>query len=269
MKTFPQPVDHIKAETFLTSFLDSCRDVIIEPHGVFFRNYDNDVISVDADEYDRKMVVKISRDGLFQILPESLFFVENKLREIGKKGDKEKFKQEEERIRKEKQNIKTFFQPFDVAYFKLRFELEKKLNHLATNRAQIIIDELIDDFGIDAENPIVRKMLPLAPIASEFRGNKFLLKDVLKILFYPANVEILLKRSKASGMKGTILKFIVYIEELSAEQFRTMKKDVEGFSQFFYEWFLPVDMGCEFKIADKNERFILGKSMTLGYNTYL
>ena len=266
MTNIPHPVERIKAETFLASFLDSCTDVNIEPQGVFSRNYNDDIISIDTDDFSGKNpVLKLSRDGVFQILPESLFFVENKLREIGKRGDPEKFKQEEERIRLEKQKIKTFFQPFDSTYFKLRFELEKKLNSMATNRSQIIIDELLDDFGIDTKNALVRKTVPLIPIASEIRGNKNLLKDVLKNLFYPANINILLKRSN----HGNILKIYINIENLSAEQFRNLKREAEEFSHFFYEWFLPVDMGYEFKIGDKNKRFILGKAMILDYNTYL
>ena len=267
---YPHPLEHIKAETYLSSFLDNIKDVLVEPEGVFSRNYANDMKEVDTDEFDKKLVLKLSRDSVFHTLPESLFFVENKLREIGKKGDKELFKEEAERIRIEKRKILAFFQPFDMTYFKLRFELEKKLNSMATHRIPIIIDELFSVFDLNTHNPFIRKMLPLITIASEIRGNKNLLKEVLKILFYPANVDMyLLTRRQASGAKKAILKINVYIEKLSAEQFRTLKKEADEFAVFFYEWFLPVDMGYEFKIKDKNQRFILGKAMTLDYNTYL
>ena len=271
MKNFPKPVEHIKAEAYLTSFLESCRDVVIEPRGVFSRNYADDIISVEYDEYKNKLVMQLSRDGTFQILPESLFFVENKLREIGKKGDPEKFKQEEERIRLEKQKIISFFQPFDMTYFKLRFELEKILNSMSTNRIPIILDELFSVYDLNTENPLIRKIIPLIPIASEIRGNKSLLKDVLHILFYPAEAEMFLlkRRNKKTGIKKNVLKINVYIEKLSAKEFRNLKKQSDELAAFFYEWFLPVDMGYEFKIKDKNERFGLGKAMTLDYNTYL
>jgi len=295
MKKFPKPIEHIKAETYLTSFLESCRDVIIEPHGVFSRNYADDIISVDNDEFGNKLVLQLSRDGIFHILPESLFFIENKLRDLGKKGDPEAFKQEEERIRLEKEKIKAFFQPFDLTYFKLKFELEKKLNSLSENRIPIIMEELFSVFdfngyskdtekhppapfkggddrvkGGEVRNSMIRKILPVIPIASEIRGNKNLLTDLLHILFYPAEIEMfLLKRRNKAGVRKNVLKINVYIEKLSAKQFRNLKKEGDEFAKFFYEWFLPVDLGYEFKIKDKNEPFGLGKAMTLDYNTYL
>ena len=270
MIKYPKPVEHIKAETYLTSFLDSCKDVIIEPLGVFSRNYADDIVGIEYDEYTKKLIVQLSRDGVFNVLPESLFFVENKLRDIGKKGDSEKFKQEEERITKEKQKIKAFFQPFEVTYFRLRFELEKILNTFATDRTQTIIDVLFDAFDLRTENTLIRKIIPLITIASEIRGNNKLLKDILEVLFYPANVEIFpLKRRNAAGEKRTVLKINVFIEKLSAKQFRDLKKEVDEFAGFFYEWFLPVDMAYEIKVKDKNEKFGLGKAMTLDYNTYL
>jgi len=270
MINYPQPVEHIKAESYISAFLDSCKDIIIEPQGVFSRNYENDIMSIDTDDYLNKLVLRLSRDSVFNILPESVFFVENKLREIGKKGDREKFKLEEERITKEKQKIKSFFQPFDNAYFKLRFELEQKLNSLSTNRTQLIIDELFDIYDLSSKNQLIQQLIPLIPIASEIRGNRNLLKDVLKVLFYPDEVEMFpLKRRMDSGVVRTILKINIYIEKLSAKQFRDLKKEADEFAAFFYEWFLPVDMGYELKVKDKNERFGLGKAMTLDYNTYL
>jgi len=267
---YPRPLEHIKAETYLTSFLNSCKEVVIEPEGVFSRNYADDIKEVDTDEFDKKLVLKLSRDSIFHVLPEGMFFIENKLRDLGKKGDLEIFKAEAERIRLEKRKILAFFQPFDMTYFNLRFELEKKINSMTTNRTPIIIDKLFNVYDLNRNNPLIRKVIPLIPIASEIRGNKHLMKDILKILFYPAKVDMyLLKRRKASGGKKSVMKMNIYIEKLSASQFRTLKKDADEFAEFFYEWFLPVDMSYEFKVKDKNQRFTLGKAMTLDYNTYL
>ena len=271
MKNIPLPVEQVKAEAFLTSFMDSCSDVIVESQGVFSRNYNDDIVSIDSDDNPgQKLTIQLSRDGLFHILPESLFFTENKLREIGKKGNTEKFKQEEERITKEKQKIKSFFQPFDMTYFKLRFELEKQLNQLAANRTQIIVDELFDIYQLNSKNPFIHKTISLIPIISEIRGNKQVLKNILKVLFYPSKVEMfLIKSQNASGQKRTLLKINLLIKKISSKQYTTLKKEIDEFAIFFYEWFLPVDMGIEVKIKDKDERFILGKAMTLDYNTYL
>ena len=271
MKNIPLPVENIKAESLLTTFLTSCSDVFIEPQGVFSRNYNNDVISLEiSDEINNKLTLKTSRDSLFHILPEGLFFVENKLRDLAKKNNTEKFKQEEERITKEKLKIRLFFQPFDTVYFKLRFELEKKLNKLSTSRNQILFDELFDVFPLQSDNTLIRKIKPLIPLASEIRGNKHLMKDALKAVFFPAKIELFtIKRRRDSGDLRSMLKINVHIENLSAAQFRNLKKEADEFARFFYEWFIPVDLDYEFKIKDTKQRFGLGKTMTLDYNTYI
>ena len=271
MMNSPRPVENIKAESFLASFLESCSDISIEPQGVFSRNYDEDIMAMDTDsELKEKITILLSRDSLFHILPEGLFFNENKLRQIGKEKNTEKFKLEEERINKEKQKIRLFFQPFDATYFRLRFELEKKLNEIATNRMRILIDELSDIFSIRSENPYIKKTIPVIPIASEIRGNTGVFKDLLKAVFFPAEVEIQNKiKRRTTGNFGRLTKIIIHIENLSPEEFRNLKKETDVFARFFYEWFLPVDLEYTFKVKDTKERFILGNSMTLDYNTYL
>lgn len=267
----PQTVENIKAESFLASFLESCSNIMIDPQGVFSRNYNEDIIGIDIDsEAKEKMTIQLSRDGLFHILPEGMFFKENELREIGRKKNTEKFKLEEERINKEKQKIRLFFQPFDTAYFRLRFELEKKLNEIATNRIRILFDELLDVFPVHSENPYIKKVIPLIPVASEIRGNTRILKDILKAVFFPAKIEMQNRvKQKITGTAGRIMKITIHIEKLSAEEFRNLKKEVDVFACFFYEWFLPVDLEYRFKVKDTKEQFILGSPMTLDYNTYL
>jgi hypothetical protein len=271
MKRLPQYVENIKAETWLTTFTESCSEINFDIQGVFSRNYNEDVISADySDDMNHKLIVSLSRDGLFHILPEGLFFVENTLRDVAKKNDREKFQQEEERIMKEKKKIRLFFQPFDTAYFQLRFVLEKNLNKLAENRAQILMDAIFDIYPLESDNPHIRKIIPLLPLASEIRGNPQVLTDLLRGVFFPATAEMFLQKKRKREEKArNILKINVYIEKLSAIEFRTLQKEGEEFAQFFAEWFLPVDLSYEFKIKDKTERFVLGKAMTLDYNTYL
>jgi len=272
MKNIPHPIENIKAESYLTSFLASCLDVNIEPLGVFSRNYSEDVMLIEyGDDANHRLNVQLSRDSVFNILPEGLFFEENKLRDIGKQNNAEKFREEEERIIKEKKKIRLFFQPFDTVYFRLRFELEKSLNELSANRTQLIFDEIFDVFPLDTDNSLIHKIMPLLPLASEIRGNNHLLKDVLRGVFFPAKVELFRqrKRKPSDSRVKNVLKINVFIEKLSAGEFRNMKEEADVFAQFLYDWFLPVDCDYEFKIKDKSERFVLGKTMTLDYNTYL
>jgi len=261
----------IKAESFMTSMLESIEGINLEFQGVFSRNYYNDIFYIDHEKIMDKfqLNIKLSRDSLFHILPEGLFFRENELRKIAKEKNVEKFKALEEQIIREKKKILSFFYPFDKAYFGLRFELERKLNEFAENRTQIWIDKLFNIYGIsDVKNNLIRRLLPLLPLASEIRSNRMIWKGILQSIFFPAGVDVrIAAKTNAEGIRRNIVKTTIHIEKLSNEEFISIQKDVETFARFFYEWFIPVDMGYEFKVKDVKERFVLGKDLTLDYNT--
>jgi len=267
-----QSHENIKAESFLTSRMESVSDANLEFHGVFSRNYVNDIISMDLEKiFDKlQLNIRLSRDSLFHILPEGLFFRENELRKVAKEKNEAKFKALEEKIVKEKQKILSFFYPFDKTYFSLKFELEKRLNDLAANRTQFLMDELLGIFPIDEKSRLIKKLIPLLPLASEIRSNRIIWRDILKNVFFPARIDVrIAERLNTEGIKRNVVKTTIHIEKLSNEEFMAIKKDVDHFAHFFYEWFLPVDMGYEFKVKDAHERFVLGKALTLDYNTQM
>jgi len=272
MKDLSQNHENIKAESFLTSMLESLSAIHLEFQGVFSRNYLNDIIYIDRDtdlERDR-LNIKLSRDSLFHILPEGLFFREDELRKVQKEKNVEKFKALSEKIIKEKQKILSFYYPFDKTYFGLSFELEKTVNDLAANRTAILMDKLFNIYQIDGENDFIRKTIPLLPLASQIRSNKTIWRDIFKNIFYPADVDVRIveKPNAADLMRGAV-KTTLNIEKLSNREFKKIKQEVDVFAHFFYEWFMPADMGYEFKVKDKKERFVLGKEITLDYNTQL
>ena len=273
MKDLSQIHEDIKAESFLTSVMESVSGANIEFNGVFSRNYFGDIIFFDYEKVmDKQMLnIKLSRDSLFHILPEGLFFRENELRKAAKEKNEEKFKALEEKIVREKQKILSFFYPFDKTYFSLRFDLEKQINEFADNRTQILMDKLFDIYNIDEENnPLIRRILPLLPLASEIRGNKMIWRDILKNIFFPAGVDVrIAEKRNSKGLKRPIVKATINIEKLSSEEFLYLKKAIDPFARFFYEWFIPIDMGYEFKVTDAKERFVLGKPLILGYNTQM
>jgi|GEM_PF-1673772 len=273
MKDLSQKHENIKAESFLTSLMESIADTNLEFQGVFSRNYLNDIILADYEKVmDKQLLnIKLSRDSLFHILPEGLFFRENELRKAAKEKNEEKFKALEEQIIREKQKILSFFYPFDKTYFSLRFDLEKKINEFASNRTQILMDTLFDIYNLAEENnPLIQRIIPLLPLASEIRSNKLIWRDILRNLFFPAHVDIrIVEKHNPNGIKRLTVKATIHIEKLSNEEFMSIKKQVDSFARFFYEWFIPVDMGYEFKVKDIKERFVLGKPLTLDYNTQI
>jgi hypothetical protein len=250
--------------------MDSVSAIRFEFQGVFSRNFLNDIIYIDQGTvYEKsRLNINLSRDSVFHTLPEGLFFRENELRKVQKEKNIEKFKALSEKILKEKQKLLDFFYPFDKTYFGLRFELERTLNEFAENKTTLLIEELLDIYQIDKKNDLIRKTMPLLPLASEIRSNKLIWRDIFKSIFYPADVHVQIKeRYDSNKNKRNVVKTTLYIEKLPNSEFRKIKKDVDVFAHFFYEWFLPADMGYEFKVKDVKERFVMGKEMTLDYNT--
>jgi len=273
IKDLTHNLELIKAEAFLTSLMESIDGINLEFQGVFSRNYYNDIFYMDQEKILDKLMlnIKLSRDSLFHILPEGLFFRENDLRKAAKEKNVEKFKALEEQIIREKQIILSFFYPFDKTYFGLKFDLEQKLNECSENRTQIWIDKLLNVFGLnEVKNNLIRRIIPLLPLASEIRSNKLIWRDIIKSIFFPANVEVrITEKLSPTGIKRNIVKTTIHIEKLTNEEFLSIKKEIDPFAHFFYEWFLPADMGYEFKVKDKKERFVFGKDLTLDYNTQL
>jgi hypothetical protein len=149
--------------------------------------------------------------------------------------------------------------------------LERKLNELAENRTQIWIDKIFNIYGIsDVKNKLILRLLPLLPLASEIRSNKMIWKGVLQSIFFPAKVDVrIASKTDSANIRREIVKTTIHVEKLSNDEFMSIKKDVDTFAHFFYEWFIPVDMGYEFKVKDVKEIFVLGKDLTLDYNTQL
>ena len=258
MKYFEEYIDseEIKAET-LIACIDDNLNSYVQNSGVFFRNYSDDILSVEKDK-NNENVINLSRDGVFHVLPEGLFFKEDSLKSKNKQGYD--FKEQLEKFNNEKERIKSFFHPFDTEFFRLSFELEKRLNDISEKGNEIIVESLLSLCNLTGDNQYIRQMKTLLPFVSEIRGNLRLLKDILQIIFL-SKVEIV--------KKGFSIMFIIHKRGLSKAEYLKMGKDLIAFFDFVYEWFLPVEVDYNYKIKDYEEPFVLGHSLILDYNTYL
>lgn len=253
MKLFDEYIDteDIKAET-IVSQLD-LPEFNVRNSGIFLRNYSDDLISVK--EENNVPLLDLSRDGTFHLLPEGLFFRENRL----KINDKHVLDKENEKVREERRRIDLFFQPFETKYFQLSLELESKINGIAERGNTVFTDFLFEGMEVDTENRYIQKLLPLLPYLSELKGNLDLLRDLLKIIF---STEIEIRKN------GLSLFFVVHKRSLEKGEYFPMDDEVAGFFEFFTEWFLPVEADFDFRIKDYKEYFTLGSPLLLDYNTH-
>ena len=244
-------LEEIKAETLIAaSGIETIEDFTIRSSGIFYRNYSGDCMN------NERNTINVSRNSLYHLLPEGLFIKENSL-------TKKTFQEQHDKLKEIKENISLFFQPFDSTFFKLTFEFEKNLQAIADKGNSVFLPDFVfEEPVVENPNPYIRRIMVLLPFVYELRGNIPLLKDILKNVLAAQKVDAIKKNP-------FFLRFIIHKERLSKQQFLKMDRDVEVFFDFFQQWFLPVEIECDFRIKDYKEASALRKILILDYNTHL
>jgi len=95
-------------------------DIVIKPNGLFYRKYSKDTLNINADINDPDILnIDISRDGFYDILPESI--THNYRNRDQKEDPVQEFK-----IRKrEEKEARHFYNPLENELFRFRYEVEK------------------------------------------------------------------------------------------------------------------------------------------------
>jgi len=246
----------IKAETLL-SLYDIKENLNVIMEGVFSRNYSEDIIHIEHD--NDSVNLALSRNGLFHLLPEGLFFDEKMLQNVEKRGFD--FKSKYTEFKKQKKEIELFFQPFDTAYFNLNLDLEHKLNHV-TEMGNDFFMEFLDNSENETSNEYIAALQKMLPFASQMKGNVALLVDILKNVL---SVEKIKVRETAYFSS----RFIIYKDGLTKAEYHAMDYDLKQLFVFLRHWFLPVEREYDYRIKSNPQPFILKESLILDYNTYL
>ena len=222
----------LKAESLLA--LSDMQDAVVKMKGIFYRNYSSDLMSHPTDSEK----IELSRDSIFHLLREGLFFDEDDIK------DKDKFEE-----KKEKREL--FFLPFDSEYFNLSLKLEKEINDICEK-----------DLLNLPRSPYFPNLTCLAGV---IRGNEPLIIDILKTIINAPKIE-LIKNNHSEFIKKT---FIIHIPKLSTEQYAQKKLQISKIFEIFKEYFLPFDIEYDFKIKDRQQKFILHENLILDYNINL
>jgi len=245
----------IKAETWI-SLLDVYENLSIQTEGVFVRNYSEDLLKLEKD--GEQTIATLSRDGVFHLLPQGLFFRENQLRVRAID-----FEQALEELKKQKKEALAFFKPFDTTYFNLNLQLEQKLNDFAEIGNDILTNYFLSQYKEEEKNnKYISKIKILLPFVSQIRGDVLLLVDVLKGTLSVEKVEV-------EEIELFHQRFIIHKEGMNAEEYRAMDKEMESFFDFFRHWFLPIEQKYDYRIKDYKPPFTLGTELILDYNTHL
>ena len=173
---------NIKAEVLVAEIIENSsvseNEFIINNSGTFHRPFRRDIISVDNKTHFDKLILNLSRNGLYDYLPEGFFHQQQPTN----KGDSPTELRQKQQL--EEKNARKFFSPLENEFFHQRLSLE-------TNERQILEDlsNLSDDFlktfwKLDSDIPDVflKKLTRILPYCHKIAGDFKLTKLVLEKL---------------------------------------------------------------------------------------
>lgn len=168
----------IKAEVVLSSVLESFKkdgsDFIINYEGQFRRPYSTDVLGCEIVDYDydatQFLKINISRDGIYDALPEGIFHYpkSQKLNQAVDDMTKEYRLQQ-----KEEEEARQFFMPFENEFFLAGLQREKfEKDFLFKLNEGKQIDFLYDFWDLDKSYPevLMSKFIRMLPFVHKIVG---------------------------------------------------------------------------------------------------
>lgn len=160
----------------------------IEAKGTHKRNAYEDVTGI-ADDGNGGLTIMLARNGMYDILPESLFHPIDRFDNIPANEYKERFKEECERQQAEEENARKYFQPID----NFLIELNSIVNESKQNREysavleNIICDRLPERYS---SNRFIRKAKEFMPLCRHIRGDKGLFSLMLRHILFDEQISI-------------------------------------------------------------------------------
>ncbi|WP_149274981.1 hypothetical protein [Pareuzebyella sediminis] len=291
--------ENLKAEILVAEIEEntevSIEDFVVHNKGTFSRAYRRDVIRFDDVQHENKITLNLSRNGLYDILPEGLFH-----RPYVGQG-REAYGSRRKMLKKEEQDARLFFAPLENEFFYQRVEIEQKERALIHQFYSPGNDFLINFWRLDKAMPnrYLLKLLKLLPHSDKITGDLEMARGCLektleeKVVFRKKYVERhghkpeefqtrlttgfrLGVDSVLSGVQTKILEPLLEItigpipENKIANYFK--KNGVMKFIKTFCDFFLPLEFEIDTKIIVQKEfGFVLSNTSEtrIGLSTYL
>lgn len=248
-------MEDLRAETLLAQHYPDVDEWTVRHDSFFRRNYVNDLQRCDPGTRQ----IFTSRNGLYQVLPEKMFFDEQELR--NKNG--REFTARVNEIMEQEQTIKSYFMPFDTAFFNLSMQIERAASEAVRQSISNMLKRFFD-FDLENEpNRYIRRFAPMLLHVSRIRGDIRLISDLLSHVFRcPVTWE---------NTSPIEIRFVIHKRGLVQETHREFMEQLGPFFGFLQDWFLPVPVSMTFAIKDFKQAFVLSDTapLVLDYNTQL
>jgi len=142
-------------------------DIIIKNKSTFRRSHRRDILDVGNIDKGNKLHINLSRNGLYDRLPEGLFHAKDTSKgTIGYHELRKTYKKEENKAR-------HFFSPLENEFFSQKLKIENKEQDLLNNFLNLDDEFLINFWKVDASIPkkYLLKLLKLLPYSYKIAGD--------------------------------------------------------------------------------------------------
>lgn len=291
--TLPQLLPNdINAELLLAYYPEgACK---ISFSGLHKRNTYNDIVDMEHLS-DTAIHLTLSRNSLYNALPEYMFHPIDRFDNLPKAEEKERFEQEMEAQSEEIAHAYKFFAPLDILLFRLKAQVREKIEKNA--KEDCVIQEILGDTLTTQQqnNRFIQQLLPFLPQCRLIRGNKTLLSLMLRKVFLQERLNIHLKKTVhwhhdehpryaesldmnlGEGYVGrdysdSVITYCIHYwdDHECGEKFFHFLDEIEELRLFIQDFFLSVEEELHFDISHDGAPLILDEtdsSHYLNYNT--
>lgn len=291
--------ENLKAEVLVAEIQENSNikviDFVISNKSTFSRSYRRDIIDVDSIINKNKLTLNLSRNGLYDTLPEGFFHVQN----VNK--DAKSYSAQRKTVKQEEQDARLFFAPLENEFFNQRLRIESNERKLLDDFYNLNDDFLQDFWKVDLNIPesYILKLIKLLPyshkIVGDFELTRLSLQKVLneKVSFnktykkqinaenggknnngeigYQLGVDTVLDGSANELLNPVLEVTIGPVSENNINKY--LKKDeVLDFINTFYDYFIPMEVEVTTKFTVNNEiGFLLDETngALMGISTHL
>lgn len=291
--------ENLKAEVLIAEIQEKSEitvdDFVIANKSTFSRPFRRDIISVDNLINENMLTLNLSRNGLYDTLPEGLFHSPSSSDSATSYISKRK------KVKQEEQDARSFFSPIENEFFHQRLGIECNERELLDNFYNLNDDFLIDFWNINEDIPedYVLKLVKLLPHSYKIAGNfeltrltleKILNEDVTFKRSYKNNLASEIETDSEHRENGLQLGFNTILNSSKKEVYSPVlevtigpisekkinnflkKEGVLKFINTFYDYFIPIEIEVVTKFTmDTENGFLMNgtNSSIMGISTQL
>ena len=285
------PLD-INAETLLNYL--SHADATVDLKGTHKRNAYEDILSIVQE--NGRFTIELSRESIYDILPEALFHPIDRFENIPPNEYKERFAEEYEAQQMEEENARRFFAPFDKFILGIGCEVNRIKNDDYKDNSvlsEIICDNMSERY---MNNRFVRKLIPYTPLCRRMRGDRDMIALALrKILLddgivmaehnvsktfsdqnprYNSTMEEAMEQSLDWYIGNEYLESVTeyeikyWKEEECTDSFLSFVSEIEVLEEFINDYFAGIETTVKFNISNVGLPIRLSDDLYYNYLDY-